>query len=255
MIRVLALLALALLLGACAQNRNPASYETGAEEPTELSRARIHTELAIAYYGAGQYNVAMEEVQIALAADDKYLPAINQLGLIHLALGQTDKAQEVMQRAIRLDPNDPSINNNYGMLLCSKGQAAEAMRYFDKALSDPLYRTPEFAYVNAGVCMKNEGNYLQAEQFLRRALALAPDQPQALYHLADLQFRNAEYESAEVFITRHLQGVVAGPDALWLAARIEYKLGKMVAVESYGAQLNRRFPASEQTRAFNMGQF
>ena len=172
MIRVFAILGLALLLGACAQNRNPNSYETSAEESTKLSRARIHTELAIAYYGAGQYSVAMEEVQIALAADDKYLPAINQLGLIHLALGQTDEAQKVMQRAIRLDPADPSINNNYGMLLCSKGQAAEAMRYFDKALSDPLYRTPEFAYVNAGVCMKNEGNYLQAEQFLRRALAL-----------------------------------------------------------------------------------
>ncbi len=255
MIRFTTLFVLALWLGACAQTRSPDSYQTGAEESSTLSRARIHTELAVAYYGAGQYNVAMEEVQIALAADDKYLPAINQLGLIHLALGQIDQAQEVMRRAIRIDPNDPSINNNYGMLLCSKGEAAEAMRYFDKALSDPLYRSPEFAYVNAGVCMKKEGNNLQAEQFLRRALALSPDQPQALYHLADLQFRNAEYQSAEGFITRHLQVVVPGPDALWLAARIEYKLGKMVDVEAYGAQLNRRFPDSEQTRAFNMGRF
>jgi type IV pilus assembly protein PilF len=255
--RIFAMIAIALLLGACAQNQsNKAnSYETSAEESTAVSRARIHTELSIAYYGAGQYNVAMEEVGIALSADDKYLPAINQLGLIHLALGQVDEAQKVMRRAIRLDPDDPSINNNYGMLLCSMGEAAEAMRYFDKALSDPLYRTPEFAYVNAGVCMKKQGNYLQAEQFLRRALALSPDLPQALYHMADLQFINAEYESAEGFITRHLQTVVPGPDALWLAARIEYKLGNMVAVESYGAQLNRRFPAAEQTSAFNLGRF
>ena len=253
MTRLIGLLCLALLLSACAQS--PESAETGAEESTALNRARVHTELATAYYGAGQYDVALEEVNIALDAYDKYLPAVNQLGLIHIALGQTAEAEKVLQRAIRIDPDDPSVNNNYGMLLCSQGDAAAAMRYFDKAISDPLYRTPEFAYVNAGVCMKREGNVLQSEQFFRRALALSPDQPQALYHLADLQFQNNELESAQGFITRHLQVVVPGPDALWLAARIEARLGDFVAVEAYGAQLNRRFPDAEQTRAFNQGRF
>jgi type IV pilus assembly protein PilF len=246
-------LLLLVSLGACAPT--PDSNETSAVESTALNRARVHTELASAYYGAGQYDVALEEVEIALSADKDYLPAVNQLGLIHLALGQTEEAQVVLERAIRIDPDDPSINNNYGMLLCSTGDPAGAMRYFDKAISDPLYRNPEFAYVNAGVCMKREGNVLQAEQFFRRALALAPDQPQALYHMAELQFDNDELESAQRYITRHLRLVVAGPDALWLAARIESRLNDFVAVESYGAQLNRRFPNSEQTRAFNQGRF
>ncbi|HUU74234.1 MAG TPA: type IV pilus biogenesis/stability protein PilW [Burkholderiales bacterium] len=247
------ILAMVVLLGACAQS--PKSNETSAQESTALNRARVHTDLATAYYGAGQYEVALEEVRIALDADDKYLPAVNQLGLIHLALGQMDQAQTVLQRAIRLDPDDPSINNNYGMLLCTRGDATEAMRYFEKAIGDPLYRSPEFAYVNAGVCMKREGDFLRAEQFFRRALALSPDQPQALYQMADLQFQNDEFESARGFITRHLQVVVPGPDALWLAARIDSRLGDFVAVESYGAQLNRRFPDFEQTRAFNQGRF
>ena len=251
--RVLAILLSSVLLGACAQT--PESKETGAEESTALNRARVHTELATAYYGAGQYNIALEEVGIALSADSNYLPAVNQLGLIHLALGQTEAAQRELKRAIRINPDDPSVNNNYGMLLCTMGKPDEAMRYFDKALSDPLYRTPEFAYVNAGLCLKREGQYVQAEQFLRRALALAPSQPQALYQMADLEFRKGELESARIFITRHLQVVVSGPDALWLAARIEQKLGNYVALESYGAQLNRRFPDSAQANAFNRGLF
>ncbi len=242
-----------MLLAACAQT--PGTGEPKDEESRQQNRARVHTELAAAYYGAGQYDVALEEVRIALEADRDYLPAVNQLGLIHLALGQIEDARRELKRAIRIDPENPSINNNYGMLLCSMGDAAGAMRYFEKALSDPLYRNPELAYVNAGACIKNQGDYDRAEQFLRRALAVAPDQPKALYEMADLEFHNGEIESAQYFITRHLQRVVSGPDALWLAARIEKRLGNNVALEAYGAQLNRRFPDSEQTRAFNRGLF
>jgi len=242
-----------LSLAGCVQTEEKGEPDAKASQATE--RARVHTELATAYYQAGQYAVALEEVQTALKADSKYLPAVNQLGLIYLALGQMDDAQRELKRAIRINPDDPSINNNYGMLLCTMGDAAEAMRYFEKALADPLYRTPEYAYVNAGVCLKNQGDDVRAEQFLRRALAVAPNQPQALFQMADLQFKSGEYDSAQYFITRHLQTVVPGPDALWLAARIEKRLGNIVALEAYGAQLNRRFPDSEQTRAFNLGLF
>ena len=250
--RWFAVVACSILLAACSQTPNTAP---GDPESPERSRARVHTELATAYYGAGQYDIALEEVRIALSADGNYVPAVNQLGLIHLALGQIEDAERELERAIRIDPDNPSINNNYGLLLCSMGDAAGAMRYFEKALSDPLYRTPELAYVNAAVCLKNQGDYYRSEQFLRRALAIAPDQPKALYEMADLEFRNGEFDSAQYFITRHLRGVLPGPDALWLAARIEKRLGNNVALESYGAQLNRRFPDSEQTRSFNRGTF
>jgi type IV pilus assembly protein PilF len=246
------LLCIAAILAACVQ----APVDDGdAGKQNARNRARAHTDLARAYYGAGQYEVALEEVRAALAAEDDYVPAVNQLGLIYLALGQTEAAQKQLQHAIKLAPNDPSVNNNYGLLLCSLGDEAEAMRYFNKALNDPLYRTPEYAYVNAGICAKNMGDYARATQFLGRALALSPDQPQALFHMADLAYGSGDYRNARRYITRHLQVVIPGLDALWLAARTENKLGNSVSLEAYGAQLNRRFPDSAQTHAFNVGRF
>lgn len=241
-----------LCLAACVQT--PKGGEAG-DASSALQRARIHTELANAYYGSGQYDIALEEVRIALEADKNYLPAVNQLGLVYLALGRTDDAKTELRRAIRIDPDDPSVNNNYGMLLCSVGNASEAMRYFNRALSDPLYRNPELAYVNAGVCLKNTGDYAGAEEFLRRAIAQAPDLPQALYHLADIKYQTGKYAEAKTFVTRHMQLVVPGPDALWLGARVERRMGDAVALEAYGAQLNRRFPDAPQTKAFNQGRF
>lgn len=252
---LLAIIVCAMLLALAGCVQSPDKGEPDATESQALERARVHTELARAYYGAGQYAVALEEAQTAIEAKNDYLPAVNQLGLIYLALGKTEDAQRELKRAIRINPDDPSINNNYGMFLCTTGDAKEAMQYFEKALADPLYRTPEFAYVNAGTCLKNQGDDVRAEQFLRRALAVSPNLPQALYQMADLQYKNGEYQSAQYYITRHMQEVVPGPDALWLAARIEKRMGNIVAVESYGAQLNRRFPDSTQTRAFNQGLF
>ncbi len=251
-IRVL-FLCIAAILAACAQT----SEDDGEinDEQTLNNRARVHTELANANYLAGQYNVALEEVNVALDAVDDYIPVVNQLGLIYIALGQTEEAEKHLKRAIKLDPDNPSVSNNFGYLLCSMGDQAEAMRYFEKALSDPLYRTPESAYVNAGICVKNTGDYARARQFLGRALALSPDQPLALYQMADLSYLTRDYQNARRYVTGHLQVVEAGPDALWLAARIESQLGDTVALDSYGAQLNRRFPGSAQARAFNAGRF
>ena len=247
------LIFIAAILAACAQ---APTDEGETADQIASNRARAHTELATAYYGAGQYEVALEEVRSALEADDDYVPAVNQLGLIYIALGQIDAAQTQLQRAIKLAPNDPSVNNNYGYLLCSLGDEAEAMRYFEKALNDPLYRTPEYAYVNAGLCMKSMGDDVRAAQFLGRALAISPDQPQALYHMADLAYASGAYRNARRYIPRHLQVVgLPGLDALWLAARTESRLGNSIALEAYGAQLNRRFPNSTQTRAFNSGRF
>jgi len=246
------MLSLVVVLAACVQTP---TNDDAPEDHSQLNRARVHTELSTAYYGAGQYEVALEEVRIALEADEDYLPAVNQLGLIHIALGQTEAAKKQLERAIKLDPSDPSVNNNYGMLLCTLGDQAEAMRYFKKALNDPLYRTPEYAYVNAGICMRNTGDFARSRQFLGRALALSPDQPQALYYMADMAYESSDYRSARRYITRHLQVVVSGPDALWLAARVANKMDDVGALDTYGVQLNRRFPNSAQTRAFNGGQF
>lgn len=252
--RIAGLVATVFLIGACAHAPEKDSARA-RDRQDALNRARVHTELGAAYYGTGQYKVALEELQIALQADPGYVPAINQFGLVHLALGQDKQAQTYLERALKLDPDDPSVNNNYGMFLCQRGRDEEAMRYFTNALRNPLYQTPEVAYVNAGVCAKSRRETIRAEGFFRKALALSADQPQALFHLAEIAYEKDDFVAARAFITRHLQVAIPRADALWLAARVESRIGDKNALATYGAQLNRRFPDAPQTRAFNQGDF
>ena len=245
--------ALVAILAGCATP----GQKSGSEQQNRAdiqNRARIHTELGALYAGAGQMKTAVEEFKEALAADPGYAPAHNQLGLVYMTLGEDKLAQESFERALRIDPNDSAANNNYGMFLCRRKREKEAFKYFMAALKNPLYTTPENAYANAGVCARMQGDDVKAEDLLRKALALQPNQPQALYQLAEIQFKRGDRQGARSLLDRHLQVVSnTSPDALWLGARIADSLGDRTAVGSYGTQLNNRYPEAAQTKAFNEG--
>ncbi|MEO8156726.1 MAG: type IV pilus biogenesis/stability protein PilW [Betaproteobacteria bacterium] len=228
---------------------------TGEPRNAAENRARIHTELGAAYYGAGQMPVAIQELREAISADPDYGPAHSQLGLVYMTLREDALAQKSFERALSIDPNDSSANNNYGLFLCQRKREKEAMKYFAAALKNPLYATPENAYANSGVCSRLQGDDVKAEEWLRKALALQPDQPLALYQLADIAFKRNNLLDARALLNRHMQVSTPSPDALWLGARIEQRLGNRTAMASYGAQLNNRYPGAVQTKAYNEGRF
>ena len=252
MIRLL-LLVFAVAISGCNStggNSNPDSTRADS-----MNRARIHTELGMAYYGNNQMSVALEEFKEALAADPNFAPAHNQIGLVYMALNEDKLAQQAFEKALKIDPADSSANNNYGMFLCQRKRDKEAFKYFMTALKNPLYSTPENPYTNAGICASLQGDDVRAEDWLRKALALQPNQSQALYYLAEISFRRGELKAARSLMTRHLRLVQPSADALWLGARIESRLGDSTALASYGTQLKNRYPNAAQTRAFNEGKF
>lgn len=247
------LLVLVMFVAGC--NSQPSKDDPNSAKVDSMNRARIHTELGMAYYGNNQMSVAMEEFKEAIAADSDFAPAHSQLGLVYMALNEDKLAQQSFERALKLDPADSEANNNYGRFLCQRKRDKEAFKYFMTALKNPLYATPENAYTNAGICAWLQGDDVRAEEWLRKALAVQPNQPQALYHLAELSFKRGDARTARDLLTRHLRLAPPTAESLWLGARIESNLGDKTALASYGTQLRNRFPNAAQTKAFNEGRF
>ena len=249
----LSILAIVALLSACATQVKKS--ETGEPRNAAENRAKIHTELGAAYYGAGQMSVAVQELKEAISADPNYAPAYAEIALVYMTLKEDALAQQSFEKALKIDPADSSVNNNYGLFLCQRKREKDAMKYFATALKNPLYARPENAYTNAGVCAHLQGDDVKAEELLRKALALQPNQPQALYQLADIAFKRNDLASARSLLNRHMQVSTPSVDALWLGVRIEQRLGNRTALASYGAQLNNRYPGAPQTQAYNQGRF
>ncbi len=216
----------------------------------EESSARIHTELAAQYYDRGQLGVALEELSLALRYKPDYAQAYSVRGLVRMALHDDQQADEDFQHSLRLNSTDPGAHNNYGWFLCKRGKELDSIKHFMAALKNPLYSTPERAYVNAGSCSMKAGNAKDAEEFFKKALIAQPNMPEALLGLANLNFIKEDYAGAKSYFMLYKRNNVSPLTAenLWLALRIERKLGDRVAENSYAMQLRKNFPDARETQ-------
>lgn len=221
------------------------------------TRAKIHTELGAMYFQDGNMAVALEELKIALDADPDYAPAYNVRGLVHTYLREMGEAEADFSKALRLTPNDPEVNNNYGWFLCQNGKERQSIAYFLNAVKNPLYSTPGRAYTNAGSCALKAGDMEGAEQYLQQALRLSRDGAEtARVQLASLNYRRGTLDEARNQIGEVMKTMEpVSAEALWLALRIERKLGNRAAESRYAVQLRSRYPASREYQEFLKGNF
>jgi type IV pilus assembly protein PilF len=259
--RIATAMAVLCLLSACAGGGSGAAGErkTASDQTANEKRAAIRLQLAIGYYQDGKLEIALDEVKQAIAANPEAADAHGVRALIYTGLGEYALADENYQRALRLAPRNPDLANNYGAFLCQQGgKPAAAMAYFESALKNPVYQTPVSALVNAGNCSLKRRDYAGAERYLLEALRYAPDQAAANAGLARAYYERRDYVRAGFFINRltevaKLDNLSA--DALWLAMRVQHKLGDRTLAASIAAQLRRRFPGSSEYAAFQRGAF
>jgi type IV pilus assembly protein PilF len=244
------LLGLALLaLGACVST--PTEPGGGKKSPTEA--ATFNSQLAIEYLRKGDLAVAREKIERALTQDPTNVSVQMTAALVYDRLGEDKKADEHYAAALRLKPDDPDMLNNYGVYLCRKGKPNEGEKLLLKAANDPVYKTPELALTNAGMCMRGVGKISEAESYFRQVLNRKPRYGDALLQLADLDFQRGTKESndeASRLIKRYLAVVAAaGPEILWLGVRVERARGDKATADAYARRLKNEYPQAEQTRA------
>ncbi|MBM3345543.1 MAG: type IV pilus biogenesis/stability protein PilW [Betaproteobacteria bacterium] len=217
-----------------------------AQQGPPRDRARIHTELAGAYYERGNLAVALEELRISIAADPSYAPAYNVLALVHAELRENDQAQANFERALRLNASDPDVNHNYGWFLCRTNREEQSLRYFLAAVRNPLYSTPQKTYTLAGECAMRKNLQAEALDFFERALRLDPNYPAAVIGLAQLRYKRGQLVESRSLVGRYNKLVELSAESLWLALRVERRLGDKSAESVYASQLRRQFSGSPE---------
>ncbi|MES2016437.1 MAG: type IV pilus biogenesis/stability protein PilW [Pseudomonadota bacterium] len=232
--------------------------KTASDQTSDEKRAAIRLQLAIGYFQERNYDVALDEVKKALAAKSDYADAYSVRALIYTSMGEMALAEENYQRAMNLEPRNPELANNYGSFLCQIDRGALAMPYFEAALKNPMYQSPVKAMVNAGSCALKMKNYALAERYLLDALRIEPDFPTIHAGLARVYFVRRDFQRAGFFINRLtvLNKPESMPaDTLWLAIRIQHKLGEQATETSLATQLRRRHPGSPEFAAYQRGAF
>lgn len=240
---------LCLQLIACNQKQDFSRQETRYGETVERrldgkQAAKTNTSLGQAYLAKGQLDLAMDKLQRALKLDPKNPDTHTVLAVVYEQIGKMREAENHYRQAYKLSPNAGLSANNLGRFLCSQDRYSDADKLFAKALEDAFYKTPETARLNRGVCARKAGNIAFATEQFREVLNLKPEDPIALWSMAELSLAAGDNMRARAFYERWLSNNEQTPESLDLGMRIETKLGNETQVSQYRKLLIERFPDS-----------
>jgi type IV pilus assembly protein PilF len=242
-VRLIALTLMAVFISACASQQEQDSYD----ESDSRKAAESNTSLGLEYMNRGQYEVALGKLKKAIREDPEYAPGQTVIAVLYERIGEQELAGKHYKKAYETAPKDGDVNNNYGVYLCKTGKEDQAIQHILKALDDPFYSTPAVALTNAGSCALRNGNFTQADEYLRRALKIEPDFPDALMNMSRLSFEQQKYLTARAFMQRYESAASHAAETLLLAFRIEMVSGNSRAANKYKLMLESHFPESEET--------
>jgi type IV pilus assembly protein PilF len=241
MIRLL--VALLPLTSACVSN----SSQLGTRDSE--AAAAYNLQLGIDYFRQGNLPEAKEKLDRSLKQNPKNAQTNMAVGMLYERLKDLRKAEQYYSRAVELDVDNGEVLNGYAVFLCRKGDHAKGEQLAIKAANNPLYKTPEAAWLNAGICALDGGKAEPAEAHFRKALALNARFAAALMQMTTLEFTANNLLPARGFLERFLQTSKDSAEALWLGVRIEQGLGNASGAADYARRLKAQFPTSVETKA------
>ena len=242
-----ALAALAtVILAACAS-----SSSRPVHMANEREAAADNVQLGIQYMNQGDLAVAKLKLDRALSEDAGNASVHSARAMLFERMNDLTKADAEFRTALKLAPHDPDVINNYAVYLCQNGRTDEGVKRFLEAAHNPLYRTPQAAYTNAGVCLRAAKRDDEARTNFNAALQLRPNFAEAAFQLATLDFDHGQLAPARARIDGYMGTYDATPDLLLLGYRVARKQGDAVGAQRYSRRLRLDYPGSAQTRALD----
>lgn len=250
--------AAAALLAACVIE-GPGSDLTKFKEKSRSEKvkdgARIKTQLAVEYVNARDYRQAVATIEQAIKDDSKFDMAWLIRAQIYQFLKQYDKTEESFRQAFALNPTSAEVNNNYGWYTCEiLKQPAQSIKYFDIALMDTTYPTPEIAWLNKGICTARAGQINMADSYFERALGMNPDFVTVYRERARLKLESNQIADADRYFKIYQSRVNhLLPGDLLLGWKLARAQGETQAAYEYEAQLRTHYPHSEELQSISAG--
>ena len=235
-------LVLALLLSAC--------VAVNPERSNDDKASDINVELGIGYLQQENFILASEKLERALKYNPKSAKAHYVYAILQERLEQMELAEYHYERATSLDHKNSEAANNYGAFLCRNQRESESVKYFLRALDNPLYETPEYAYTNAAICLIKIDKKEEARRYLNKALAVNDKFGSALLVMADLLFDEYNFGGAKDYLDRFHLVSRPSPKSLLLSIRTELELDPNANIEELAKMLETDFSDSNENQAW-----
>ncbi len=226
---------------------------TSSDMTDARRRAIIRLQLAAGYLERGQLEVALDETKRAQVADPSFSTVFDLRGLIYAQLGDKAMAEDSFRRALALNSRDGSAQHNLAYVLCEQKKFDQAKRFFEAAMSNPMYQDKDRTRIAQAVCEIQSGQVAAGEALLLSAYEEGSRSPMIANALAQVYYDRQDYRKAAMYASQANVRNSGTPASLWLAIKIEQRLGNQNGAMRYARQLRENFPNSREMQLYDRG--
>ena len=216
-----------------------ASYRRAVE--LRPDHADMQSNLGNAYQSLHRSAEAVVCYQRALALDPTLVRAHGHLALALLALGRPEEALASSERALQLDPRLVEAHSTRGIALLDVGRIEDATAAFERAVA----LRPDYADAasNLAIALRLQGRADDAIARARSVLEMKPDSVATMIVMAEVHADKGEFREAEQMLRQAIALEPQNPDAWACLAHLR----KMTADDEPWLATARRIAASSLT--------
>ncbi|MGO2996677.1 MAG: type IV pilus biogenesis/stability protein PilW [Moraxellaceae bacterium] len=261
---LLAITLVGALLSGCQSTPNNdlsgiAPYQTstrpsGDRNLDQQEIARVRTSLAAQYIRKNELDTAQRQLEKAFAADSRYAPAYDMMGVLLQQEGSRiniAKADQYFKKAIALDKDFVQAHNNYGVYLSQMNRYREAAEQFEIAGASLGYEGRIGALENLGRTYLQLGDNSAAAKAFLRALDGNRNSIIAHIELVDLLLEQQRVPQAQRLYDETLilvQGQGISPRLLLQGIKLAAAQGDMTTRQQLAQQLLSAYPLSDEAK-------
>ena len=170
------------------------------------------------YLVSGKPGEALAAMEKVLTFNPQSVDALTVAGGILDATGRKVEARAHFERALEIEPESRHLRTSYAANLASTGSLKEAIGVYEKLIAD--FPEEQAFYQFAGIAHSFLGEYDQAIDLLRQALAIRPT-PVGYFNLAVAYEKRGDLKEAAAALRMYLQNSQGESEADINKARTE----------------------------------
>lgn len=176
-IKVLGIVALLLMSGACALIGGQSESNYTVEQLQDLGQK---------FLAGGSLGQALKMLTQAESMAPNNASIQYDLGRAYEERGIDSQALEHYLKAVKIKPDFADAHNSLGAFYAKRGDLDNAEQHFKKALGNPFYDTPHMVYYNLGFLYEKKGETERALEQYREAVRLESRYGLAYYHIGQM---------------------------------------------------------------------
>src|SRR5262245_33349605 len=205
-------------------------------ESAEPNNRAVAYMLGLALINDKQLEKGQERIERILRDGDS-AEAHVMMGTTYLTVTEYEKALKEFKRAVELNPKLPSVNSFYGQPLVRMGATEEAIAAFRRELE---VNPNDFdSCLQKGLLLKLDQKLDESRDYLRRALTVRPNEPNARFYIASIDVAQGKLNEALPALEQLVKDAADFVEAHVMLATVYYRMKRKADGDREQAIVNK----------------